>query len=84
MRYSSGETSAAIMIIDTDASDRDGAETLRQYELNGAYDEMFRAVEHPRKQYRQLYNLLLSLITAGKCAASKCRATSTSRWSVRI
>ena len=61
MRYSSGETSAAIMIIDTDASNRGGAETLRQYELNGAYDEMFRAVEHPRKQYRQLYNLLLSL-----------------------
>ena len=46
------------MIIDTDVSDRGGAETLRQYELNGAYDEMFRAVEHPRKQYRQLYNLL--------------------------
>ena len=56
-----GETSAAIMITDTDASDRGGAETLRRYELNGAYDEMFRAVEHPRKQYRQLYNLLLSL-----------------------
>src|SRR5450755_2283835 len=49
------------MIIDTDESDRGGAETLRRYELNGAYDEMFRAVEHPRKQYRQLYNLLLSL-----------------------
>ncbi|MGB0016263.1 MAG: hypothetical protein WBQ12_06120, partial [Candidatus Sulfotelmatobacter sp.] len=49
------------MITDTDASDRGGAETLRRYELNGAYDEMFRAVEHPRKQYRQLYNLLLSL-----------------------
>src|SRR6202162_4487960 len=49
------------MIINAGASDRGGAETLRRYELNGAYDEMFRAVEHPRKQYRQLYNLLLSL-----------------------
>ena len=55
------ETSTAIMIIDTDVSDRSGAETLRQYELNGAYDEMFRAADHPRKQYRHLYNLLLSL-----------------------
>src|SRR5580693_6377561 len=49
------------MIIDTDASDRGGAETLRRYELKSAYDEMFRAVGHPRKQYRELYNLLLSL-----------------------
>src|SRR5450755_1927498 len=49
------------MITDTDASDRGGAETLRQYELNGAYDEMFRAVEHPRKQYRPLYTQLLNL-----------------------
>jgi uncharacterized circularly permuted ATP-grasp superfamily protein len=47
------------MIIETDASDS-GAETFRRYELNGAYHEMFRAVDHPRKQYRQLYNLLLS------------------------
>ena len=51
----------SFMIIDTDASDRGGAETLRGYELNGAYDEMFSAADHPRKQYRQLYNLLLSL-----------------------
>jgi uncharacterized circularly permuted ATP-grasp superfamily protein len=49
------------MSINADAFDHGGAETLRGYELNGAYDEMFRTVEHPRKQYRQLYNLLLSL-----------------------
>ncbi len=61
MRYSGGETSAPIMITDTDASDRGGAETLRRYELNGAYDEMFSAVDHPRKQYRPLHNLLLNL-----------------------
>jgi uncharacterized circularly permuted ATP-grasp superfamily protein len=61
MRYAGGETRAAIMIIETDASDRGGAEILRRYELDGAYDEMFRAVDHPRKQYRLLHNLLLSL-----------------------
>ncbi len=49
------------MIIETDISDRGGAEALRGYELNGAYDEMFRSLEHPRKQYRPLHNLLLSL-----------------------
>src|SRR5450432_2295037 len=49
------------MILETDASDRGGAEILRGYELDGAYDEMFRAADHPRKQYRLLYNLLLSL-----------------------
>jgi uncharacterized circularly permuted ATP-grasp superfamily protein len=49
------------MILETDASDRGGAEILREYELDGAYDEMFRAADHPRKQYRLLYNLLLSL-----------------------
>jgi uncharacterized circularly permuted ATP-grasp superfamily protein len=59
MRYSEGN--AVIMIIETDTSDRGGAESLHGYELDGAYDEMFRAVDHPRKQYRQLYNLLLSL-----------------------
>ena len=62
MRYAcAGCNSAATMIIETDASERSGAETLHRYELNGAYDEMFRAAEHPRKQYRPLHNLLLSL-----------------------
>ena len=49
------------MILETDTSDRGGAEILRGYELDGAYDEMFRAVDQPRKQYRLLHNLLLSL-----------------------
>ena len=61
---------AVIMIIETDTSDRGGAETLHRYELDGAYDEMFRAVDHPRKQYRQLYNLLLSL-SPGELRRSK-------------
>src|SRR5579864_7950416 len=51
----------AIMITETDTTDRSGAEALHRYELNGAYDEMFSAVDHPRKQYRLLHNLLLSL-----------------------
>ena len=51
----------ASMIIETDMSDRGGAETLHRYELNGAYDEMFSAADHPRKQYRPLHNLLLNL-----------------------
>ena len=49
------------MIIEADISDRSGAEALHRYELNGAYDEMFSAVDHPRKQYRPLHNLLLNL-----------------------
>ena len=49
------------MIIETDASERNSGEAFRKYELDGAYDEMFRAVDHPRKQYRQLYTQLLSL-----------------------
>jgi uncharacterized circularly permuted ATP-grasp superfamily protein len=49
------------MIIETDASERGGAESLQRYELNGAYDEMFRAVDQPRKQYKPLHNLLLNL-----------------------
>ena len=49
------------MIIETDASERNPGEAFRKYELDGAYDEMFRAVDHPRKQYRQLYTQLLSL-----------------------
>jgi len=49
------------MIIETDRSDRGGAEALHRYELDGAYDEMFSAVDHPRKQYRPLHNLLLHL-----------------------
>ena len=61
MRYSGGANGAAIMIIETDTSDRSGAEALHRYELNGAYDEMFSAVDHPRKQYRPLHNLLLNL-----------------------
>src|ERR1700719_5066029 len=51
----------ATMIIETDASERNSGEAFRKYELDGAYDEMFRAVDHPRKQYRQLYTQLLSL-----------------------
>ena len=58
MRYSGG---GASMIIEADISDRSGAEALHRYELNGAYDEMFSAVDHPRKQYRPLHNLLLNL-----------------------
>jgi len=61
MNYSGGGTSPAIMILETDTSDHGGAEILRGYELDGAYDEMFRAVDQPRKQYRLLHNLLLSL-----------------------
>jgi uncharacterized circularly permuted ATP-grasp superfamily protein len=49
------------MIIETDAAERNPGEAFRKYELDGAYDEMFRAVDHPRKQYRQLYTQLLSL-----------------------
>jgi hypothetical protein len=52
---------AAIMIIETDPCDRSGAKALHRYELAGAYDEMFSAVDHPRNQYRPLYNLLLNL-----------------------
>src|ERR1700745_190429 len=51
----------ATMITETDTTDRSGAEALQRYELNGAYDEMFSAVDHPRKQYRPLHNLLLNL-----------------------
>src|ERR1700728_3602791 len=50
------------MITETDISDRSGVKAaLHRYEFNGAYDEMFSAVDHPRKQYRPLHNLLLSL-----------------------
>jgi uncharacterized circularly permuted ATP-grasp superfamily protein len=49
------------MITETDPSDRSGAKALHWYELNGAYDEMFSAVDQPRKQYRPLHNLLLNL-----------------------
>jgi uncharacterized circularly permuted ATP-grasp superfamily protein len=49
------------MITEIDTSDRGGAATLHRYELNGAYDEMFSAVDHPRTQYRPLHNLLLNL-----------------------
>src|ERR1700693_605763 len=51
----------ATMITETHTSDHGGAEALHQYELNGAYDEMFSAADHPRKQYRPLHNLLLNL-----------------------
>ena len=61
MRYSGGESGPANMIIETDTSDRGGAEALQRYELNGAYDEMFSSQEHPRRQYRPLHNLLLNL-----------------------
>ena len=61
MRYSGGESGPANMIIETDTSDRGGAEALQRYELNGAYDEMFSSQQHPRKQYRPLHNLLLNL-----------------------
>ena len=49
------------MIIDTDAPDHSAGEAFRRYELNGSYDEMFRAADLPRKQYRQLYTQLLNL-----------------------
>lgn len=52
---------ATTMIIDTDPWDRSGANSLHHYEFNGAYDEMFSAVDQPRKQYRPLHALLLSL-----------------------
>jgi uncharacterized circularly permuted ATP-grasp superfamily protein len=61
MRYPCVNSGASIMIIETGMSDRGGAEALRHYELNSAYDEMFRAVDHPRKHYRPLHNLLLNL-----------------------
>ena len=34
------------MIIEMDTSERGGAEALHRYEFNGAYDEMFSAVDH--------------------------------------
>ena len=49
------------MIVEMETSERGGAEALHRYELNGAYDEMYSAVDHPRKQYRPLHNLLLNL-----------------------
>src|SRR4030088_2615383 len=49
------------MITETDPSDRSGAKALHRYEFNGAYDEMFSAVDHPRKQYRPLHNLRFDL-----------------------
>jgi uncharacterized circularly permuted ATP-grasp superfamily protein len=49
------------MIVDTDAPDHSAGEAFRRYELDGPYDEMFRTVDHPRKQYRQLYTQLLNL-----------------------
>src|ERR1700680_4258616 len=49
------------MITETDPSDRSGAKALHWYELNGAYNEMFSAVDQPRKQYRPLYTQLLNL-----------------------
>jgi len=53
IRYSVGEASAAIMILETEAPGRGGAESLPRCELQGAYDEMFGAVDPPRKQYHQ-------------------------------
>jgi uncharacterized circularly permuted ATP-grasp superfamily protein len=61
MRYASQTLGRAIMIIETSTGSAGGAEALGQYELNGAYDEMFRAVDQPRKHYRPLHNLLLTL-----------------------
>lgn len=49
------------MITETYPSDPSAAEALRRYTFNGAYDEMFRSADHPRKQYRQLYTHLLNL-----------------------
>lgn len=49
------------MIIETSTGSAGGAEALGHYELDGAYDEMFRAVDQPRKHYRPLHNLLLTL-----------------------
>ncbi|GAC1438884.1 MAG: circularly permuted type 2 ATP-grasp protein [Terriglobales bacterium] len=70
MRYSGGAQAPGTMIIETDPSDQSAEEAFRKYEFNGAYDEMFRAAEHPRKQYRQLYTQLLSL-GAGELKRSK-------------
>jgi hypothetical protein len=51
------------MIIATDASDPGGAETLHRYELDGAYDEMFRAVDRrDRKRRPEPFG-----ISAGSC-----------------
>ncbi len=49
------------MTTGTESPDRGGADALSGYELNGAYDEMFRSVDHPRRHYRPLHNLLLKL-----------------------
>src|ERR1700674_4606724 len=49
------------MIIEMDTTDRSGAEALHRYEFDGAYDEMYSSVDHPRRQYRPLHNLLLNL-----------------------
>src|ERR1700692_876538 len=49
------------MIIETDATDQGGADALHRYQVNGAYAEMFSTVDHPRRQYRPLHNLLLNL-----------------------
>ena len=49
------------MIIDKDATDHSASEAFRRYEFNGSYDEMFRSVDLPRKQYRPLYTQLLNL-----------------------
>lgn len=70
MRYSGGAQAPPTMIIETDPSDQSAEDAFRRYEFNGAYDEMFRAAEHPRKQYRQLYTQLLSL-GAGELKRSK-------------
>jgi uncharacterized circularly permuted ATP-grasp superfamily protein len=61
MRYPSQTLGGTIMIIETSTGSAGGAEALGQYELDGAYDEMFRAVDQPRKHYRPLHNLLLTL-----------------------
>jgi uncharacterized circularly permuted ATP-grasp superfamily protein len=49
------------MIIETDPPDSSPGDAFRKYELSDCYDEMFRSIEHPRKQYRQLYTHLLNL-----------------------
>jgi uncharacterized circularly permuted ATP-grasp superfamily protein len=51
----------AEMITETEVSDHGGEKALRHYELNGAYDEMFKAVGEPRDHYRPLHDLLLNL-----------------------
>jgi len=50
-----------ITFTDLEAPPRHGPAAFSGYEIDRAYDEMFKSAEHPRKQYRELYAHLLNL-----------------------